>query len=191
MKLNKCMVIAVACLAAFTTNEATAKCRIQKAYVFGFSASFKDSLIYFTDIQEVDSAWKDTKSQFLMGRDNYSYQLRDYLASKMQMPNRVCMVFFEWNRKDAEKSYIEMKKKYTIKAHGKYDVRYLENKDFTFKPIDMSDKADVETVAQPQKKGKPEGRPEGAPKGGPQGGGRPEGGMGGNQGGGMPMGGGM
>src|SRR5574344_1673593 len=174
-----------------TTNEATAKCRIQKAYVFGFSASFKDSLIYFTDIQEVDSAWKDTKSQFLMGRDNYSYQLRDYLASKMQMPNRVCMVFFEWNRKDAEKSYIEMKKKYTVKAHGKYDVRYLENKDFTFKPIDMSDKADVETVAQPQKKGKPEGRPEGAPKGGPQGGGRPEGGMGGNQGGGMPMGGGM
>ena len=48
-----------------TTVEAKVKVA-PKMYIFGFSASFKNSIVYFTDIQELDSAWIDTKTKFLL-----------------------------------------------------------------------------------------------------------------------------
>ena len=51
---------------------------VPKLYAFGFSASFNDSIVYFTDIQEIDSAWINEKTKFLISRDNYSYQLKNY-----------------------------------------------------------------------------------------------------------------
>ena len=37
---------------------------IPKAYMFGFVASFNDSIVFFTDIQEVDSVWVQEKRNF-------------------------------------------------------------------------------------------------------------------------------
>ena len=51
-----------------TTTEAKIKVA-PKLYIFGFSASFKNSIVYLTNIQELDSAWVDSKSKFLCGRD--------------------------------------------------------------------------------------------------------------------------
>jgi hypothetical protein len=42
-------------------------------------------------------------------------------------------------RKEAEKKFIKLRKEYTIKAKGKYDVRYLTTADFHFQPVDMSE----------------------------------------------------
>ena len=111
---------------------------VPRIYMFGFSASFTDSIIYFTNVQEVDSAWIDTNSNFIMGRENYSYQLRNYLTDKLNMPNRTCLVVYGKTRKEAEKKYIKMKRLYTEKSTGMYDVRYLDQQEFKFLPIDMS-----------------------------------------------------
>ena len=39
----------------------------------------------------------------------------------------------------SEKKFIKMRKEYTVKAKGKYDVRYLTMSEFKFEPVDMSE----------------------------------------------------
>ena len=115
------------------TVEASAKLELtDNIYMFGFSASFKDSVIYATDIQNPQGLWIDTKHDYLINRDEYSHQLKVYLAEKLQQENRVCMVFFYTKKKKAEKEYLKLMKKY---KHG-YEVRYLNENDFKFEPID-------------------------------------------------------
>ena len=41
-------------------------------YAFGFSASFNDSTIYFTDIQQIDNATIESKNNFLQNRTEYA-----------------------------------------------------------------------------------------------------------------------
>ena len=78
MKTFKYMGVAAAIAALFATTVISAKrTAVDKVYMFGFAASFNDSTVYFTNVQTVDSAWMDTKTKFLLGRDNYSYQLRN------------------------------------------------------------------------------------------------------------------
>ena len=67
---------------AFSLNVSAQKSIVQKVYAYGFSASFKDSVVYFTEIQEIDSAWVGVKTKFLEGRENYSYQLKEYFANQ-------------------------------------------------------------------------------------------------------------
>lgn len=108
--------------------------KTNSVYMFGFSASFKDSVIYVTDIQNVQEAWIETKNEFLLGRDQYSYQLKTYLADSLSQPDRVCMVIFALKKKKAEKMYLKLMKKY---KKG-YEVRYLNAREFKFDAIDMS-----------------------------------------------------
>lgn len=139
MKTIKYLLMALL-LAGIMPQEAEAKrMKAPKMYMFGFSASFQDSIVYMTDVQEVEGAWYDTKTEFLLGRQHYSYQLKDYLANDRQQPNRVCMVMFALTRKEAEKKFIKLRKEYTVKARGKYDVRYLTTSEFKFQAVDMSD----------------------------------------------------
>ena len=109
-----------------------------KAYMFGFVANFSDSVVYITDIQTVDSVWYDTKSKFLLGRSTYANQLRDYFSDKLNMPHRTCIVIFALTRKEIEKKYLKMKKLYTVKYAGRYDVKSLNENEFRFTPVDMT-----------------------------------------------------
>ena len=104
------------------TVEASAKLEItNNIYMFGFSASFKDSVIYATDIQNPQGLWIDTKKDYLINLDEYSHQLKVYLTEKLQQQNRVCMVFFYTKKKKAEKAYLKLMKKYKTG----YEVRYV------------------------------------------------------------------
>ncbi len=103
-------------------------------YMFGFSASFKDSVVYITDIQDVQGAWIDSKTKFLLARDEYSRQLKSYLSDSLQQQDRVCLVIFQMTKRKAEKEYLKLMKKY---KKG-YELRYVNAKEFLFKPIDMS-----------------------------------------------------
>ena len=104
---------------------------VQIPFLFGFSASFNDSIVYFTDIQKVDNVLLEKKTNFLLSRDQYSYQLRDFLANQKGQPNRTCITMFATSRKNAEKEYLNLQKLYTAKAKGKYDVRMLAT-DFVY-----------------------------------------------------------
>ncbi len=97
-------------------------------YVFGFAASFNDSKVYFTDIQKLDSAYIDTKTNFLVSRENYSYQLRDYLADQGE-PNRTCIVVFAPSQQAAEKKFNKLNAKYiTAQKKKKHVLSFLKSK---------------------------------------------------------------
>ena len=125
--------VAIAILLFFgLANHADSKKNQEPIYMFGFAASFNDSTVYFTEIQRMDSAILVNKKYFLYGRDNYSYQLRDYLGAK-GVKTPTCVTMFGKNHADAEKKYVRMKKKYV--QGGRYTVKYLSTQDFSFSVV--------------------------------------------------------
>lgn len=134
MKYIKFLALAVV-LTAFLPVDAAKKPETTKAYLFGFVANFTDSVVYFTDIQEIENVTIQKKTKFLKDRDSYSDQLRYYFADKLNMPHRTCIVSFGLTRKEAEKKYVKMRKLYTEKNAGMYDVRYITENDFKFQAI--------------------------------------------------------
>lgn len=119
-----------------------------KGYLFGFVANFTDSVVYFTDIQAVDSIWYDTGKRFLLGRDVYANQLRTYFSETLKMPHRTCVVCFGLTRKKAEQKLVKMRKIYTAvpkkKKTSGYDVRNLNENEFRFTTVNMSEYAQQE-----------------------------------------------
>lgn len=153
--MKNCIKIAIAALILLCSGlalQVNAKGKVAPRYLFGFSASFADSTVYFTDIQKVDSTWIDSKTKFLLGREEYASQLKGYFNS-IKMPNRTCVVLFGKDLKKAEKKLKKLKDTYTVKAKGGYDVRYLTKADFEFAPVYMGIE-DEQPVEQPKKEKK-------------------------------------
>lgn len=80
-------------------------------YMVGVSASFKDSLVYFTDVQFVDSASVDGTG-FLVQRQQYSEQLHDFMRDNLGSENRTCFVLFSMKQKSLLKDLAKLKEKY-------------------------------------------------------------------------------
>jgi hypothetical protein len=137
------MLVAVMAL-GMSIQTSAKKVQVPKMYIFGFAASFNDTIVHFTNVQEVDSAWIEKKNDFLQMRELYSYQMRDFLANKKQMPRRTCVIYANKNRKKVEKKYLKFKKLYTQSKNQRqqYDLRYLEDKEFHFKTINLRDYSD-------------------------------------------------
>lgn len=108
--------------------------QVPKMYIFGMAASFNDTIVHFTNVQEIDSAWIDSKSKFLQDREIYSLQLKNFLTNHKQMPYRTCLVVANKSRKKLEKKYKKFQKLYTQSKDKKqhYDIRYLDNSEFQF-----------------------------------------------------------
>src|SRR5574344_1520338 len=131
MKFLKITSLAVIAIALCIGANVSAKTKIvPKVYLFGFAASFNDSVVYFTDIQTIDNAYIDSKTNFLLSRDNYSYQLKSYLEEQVGLKNRTCVTVFALKQKDLEKKLVNMKRKYTTK--GNFDVKYLDATKFHY-----------------------------------------------------------
>ena len=122
---------------------------VPKMYMFGLAASFTDTIVHITPIQTLDSVWINSKNKFLLERDVYSFQLRDFLEQSLQMPHRTCIVFYNQKREKLEKEYKKMQRLYTKSKDGlqHFDVRYLELQQFQFKVVDMSEYEDGENTA--------------------------------------------
>lgn len=138
MKLFKHLFFAITLMAVGTMKVQAQDVKVPHAYMFGFVASFNDSTVYFTNIQKVDSVWVTKKKKFLSGRNQYSYQLRNFFSETRNMPNRTCVVIANVDRKKLEKKYIKMKNKYLVKSKKPYDVRNVAESDFKFTAVDMS-----------------------------------------------------
>lgn len=134
MKLQKLFFTALLLLAV--SFQCSAENHARKVFMFGFAASFNDSTVYFTDIQEVDSVWLETKNKFLYSRDNYSYQLKDHLK-EIGQEHATCLVVYAEKKKDAEKKYVKMRKRYVSNKKGQhlYNIKYVNSADFKFKGI--------------------------------------------------------
>ncbi len=118
--------MAIACLCVWGAS------RPAKAYVFGFASSFNDSTVYFTEIQELDSVYIETKTKFLFSRENYSSQLREHLQQEgVKAPT--CITCFALKKKDIEKKYARLRKKYTV--NGKFIVKEVKQPGFRYEAI--------------------------------------------------------
>lgn len=124
------LVMAIATMTAFAVNKPA------KVYMYGFAASFNDSTVCFTDIQEVDSAYIDSRTKFLYSRENYSYQLRDYLEQQ-GFTTPTCITVFALTRKDIEKKYDELRKRY--EGDGKFIIKEVKSPDFVFQAIKVEE----------------------------------------------------
>ena len=98
-------------------------------YIAGVSASFSDSLVYFTDIQYVDSA-SLSDNGLLIGRAQYSIQLKEYLEQKENGKNRTCFVYYNKKKKNLQKGINKLKEKY---QQGNALVLIDVNPEFQFK----------------------------------------------------------
>ena len=198
MKLSKLALASVAA-ALLLSLSLQAKNEARKAYIFGFASSFNDSTVYFTDIQELDSAWFTSKNKFLVSRENYSYQLRDYLSNQGD-EHRTCMVEYSCDAKKIEKAWNKLHARYEQNQKKKnnqkqtselppFQIKHLTRDQFTFQAVEPleTEVQEEETSKKnaPKDKGgmKPPKDGERPPMGGMQGGGMPMGGANGN----MPM----
>ena len=163
MKLQRYIIAAAFLIAAVLPATTLAKGTApQRIHMFGFAASFNDTIVHFTNIQTIDSAWVDGKTNFLMGRQLYSTMLRDYL-NKNQMPHRVCAVFYDKSLKKLQKKYIKMKKLYLgtdKKVKNRNNVIDIVENDFKFKAANVGPLPDEEENGQesPKKKKKKGGK---------------------------------
>ena len=143
----------LALLLAVSGVDAKKSDQVQKLYIFGMAASFTDTIVHFTPIEEVDSAWME-KKRYLLGREAYSYQLRDYLATELLMPQRTCVVVYDKKRKKLEKKYARMMRLYTDKPKKgrSFDVRHIEQQNFRFRSVDMSSILEQRLQAEEEQK---------------------------------------
>lgn len=103
-------------------------------YAFGVAASFNDSVVYYTDIQVLDSVKLDING-FLPHRDLYSYQLKNYIEYSVNKPNYTCMIYFSKNRSKLEKTVTKLKTKYGKSASS---MQLIAPDQFSFtKPEDF------------------------------------------------------
>ncbi len=145
MKTN-CKYLLLSLALMLTISVANAIEKPTKVYAYGFSASFNDSTVYFTDIMEIDSAWTDSKTNFLYARDSYSYQLKNYLQGQ-GVDSPTCIVSFDKSRKKAEKKLLKLQRKYTDKKKDSYIVKYIATTDFKFTPVSAADDSTANTAA--------------------------------------------
>ena len=99
-------------------------------YAFGISASFTDTVVYFTDIQILDSA-KVSKEGFLSHRELYSYQLKNYLELEKNLSNRTCMIYFSENKVKLNKEMTKIVSQY--KKNKSVALREVKTTEFSFK----------------------------------------------------------
>lgn len=101
-------------------------------YLFGASFSFSDSVVYFTEIMPVEGAKLDDKTKFLLHRQYYAYELKDYMNFQENMPGRTSVIYFSDKLSKLKKQEAKIRKR-LVEKEGK-TVRYLGDKFKFVKP---------------------------------------------------------
>lgn len=109
---------------AFTMKKGEEK----PVYVFGIAASFKDTVVYYTAVQLVDSVVLDHQG-FLPRRELYSYQLKNYLEYTMGKPDYTCMIYFSEKKAKLEREASKIISRY---RKDNVSVQMLDNSAFVF-----------------------------------------------------------
>ncbi|MCR5820646.1 MAG: hypothetical protein K6F94_06860 [Bacteroidaceae bacterium] len=130
MKIKIFLLASLIVLMLLPSAEAAKKPVMKKVYMFGFAASFTDSLAFQTDIQTVDSAWL-MPNGFLVDRPLYSLQMQYYVEGRGGT-NSTCTVFFAEKEKKLKKVWDKIHKRYS-KTDGVKLLTVTKN-EFQFRP---------------------------------------------------------
>lgn len=117
--------------AGFMEAEAQKKPEMCKIYIFGFGASFTDSVACQTNIQQLDDAWIEPKHKFLVDRSLYSMQLQDFMGNYKAYDNAICTVFFSTSLRKLQRTWKKIKKRYEGVNHLRYMI--IPEGEFAFK----------------------------------------------------------
>ena len=149
--LTTLLLICVLACGAISLN-AKDKNTQKDVYLFGMSASFNDSTVYFTDIQHIAPAYFTPKTKFLHNRDGFSSQLGMYMK-ELSVENPTCITFFSQSQKKLQKKYAKVTRKYDAslvkekkktwwrlfskkpKKKNNYVVKYLSSEQFSYQSI--------------------------------------------------------
>lgn len=134
MRLRQLLIV-TALLVGCVINGNAKGYRPAKIYMFGFAASFNDSTVYLTDIQIVNAYLVNNRTKFLANREDYSYQLRNYLQSNGLEAYPTCITMFAENEKDATKKFLKLKERYE-KSKKKYSIKSLKDSQFKYTPVE-------------------------------------------------------
>jgi len=152
MRIIKCL-IATAMLLGVVIQVSAKDKEVSKVYMFGFAASFNDSTIYITDIQEIKGAYVAERTKFLVNRDEYSYQLRNYLQGQGNaFPT--CITSYAYDRKTIEKKFAKIKKRYIDKNKGRYIIVNISKEQFTYQPVSSDEVVNVDESEQTEQQSK-------------------------------------
>ena len=99
---------------SFTPKDHNKAKGIEPVYLFGFSFSFADSTIYFTDIQLIDSAQTGSHGM-LMKRPVFSEQMRSHLMQQ-GVAAPTCAIFYFSSVEKADKQMTKIMKQYEKKS---------------------------------------------------------------------------
>lgn len=152
----------VAMFSMAVSVHAEKKPKMQTVYVFGFSASFTDSLAFLTDVMQLDSAYI-MPNGFLADRQLYSLQLENFVLGQRQVQNSTNAIFFSTRRKDLEKKYEKVNRKY--QRSTELVLLYVGEDEFKFQPQEYIDPngfvqdPEVEAVASGVNSAKKGGKP--------------------------------
>mgnify|MGYP001199823408 CR=1 FL=1 len=98
-------------------------------YVFGVTSSFSDSVVYFTEIQFLDTLKLD-KGGILPEMNSYSSQLENYVGVMKNKPNQTAATFYSTKRSSLVKERTKLSNRYKKKlAHS---IQFLPIEDFTY-----------------------------------------------------------
>lgn len=109
------------------------KKEVKPVYVVGVSLCFGDSVVYFTNIQQIDSV-RLTKDGFLPSREGYSNQLQSYMETTDRKPNHTCITYFADKKAELQKTVSKLMKRY---QSGNTIIKHISPSDFSFeRPIE-------------------------------------------------------
>ena len=152
MKMRLRQMFVIAALLLGWVNSSYAKgYKPAKVYVFGFAASFNDSTVYMTDIQQVDAYLVNDRTHFLANREDYSYQLRSYLQDNGLEHYPTCVTMFAENEKQAMKKYVKLRNRYE-KSKKKYVIKGIAESQFGYKTVEPDELAVYNSSQNPGKK---------------------------------------
>lgn len=102
-------------------------------FIFGVADSMRDSTVYITPVQRIDSANLQKKTKFLLDRPFFSSQLKTYFASNLNDPNRLCIVYYaKGNESKAMKKLQRVRRNYLDEGAL---VKQLSPEEFKFEPV--------------------------------------------------------
>ncbi len=103
--------LAVVAAFLFCSSFTLKKEKNKPVYAFGVAASFNDTVVYYTEIQLLDSVQLD-KNGFLPERELYAYQLKNHIEYEKNKPDYTCMIYFSDNKAKLQKESGKLKNKY-------------------------------------------------------------------------------
>lgn len=140
-------------LVCLLSQNAEAKIKQKPVYLFGFATSFVDSLAYITDVQYIQSAYIDTKTKFLIGRNLYSVQFQDFLEENEGCKHAVTSIFFGDKKEKMEKKLLSVRRRF----EGDFKIKIVN---CSFNPESLEEQEATENptptaaVSKPSKKSK-------------------------------------